>query len=223
MVVRIDDMTPRALVLAAVVLVVAAIPTAAAESTSVTRLALAQDASLPFWCDWGYDWDERCYQDDGDRLPIGGDEDKVWRAALKFELSALPPGATVVRASLYVFHDGRCLGPRKTMRVCEPRDYEIEAHPILSASWTRERELDFSPDVAGIVLRSAAQEQWLAFDLTDLVADWVNGARPNTGVLLKLSDTDESYDVSGPKAPSSSFADLARRPRLEVAYVLPAG
>jgi hypothetical protein len=216
-------MTPRALVLAAVVLLVAGIPTGAAQSTSVTRLAVADDTSLPFWCDWGYDWDERCYQDDGDRLPIGGDEDKVWRAALKFQLSALPPGATVVRASLHVFHDGRCLGPRKTLLVCEPRDYEIDAHPILSASWFRERELDFGPAVAGTVLRSAAEEQWLAFDLTDLVADWVAGALPNTGVLLKLSDTDEDYGVSGPKAPSSSFADLAERLRLEVVYMSQAG
>jgi hypothetical protein len=68
-------------------------------------------------------------------LPIGGDEDKVWRAALKFQTSALTPAATVVSASLQVFPDGRCLGPRRTLRACAARGYELEAHPILSASW----------------------------------------------------------------------------------------
>jgi hypothetical protein len=67
------------------------------------------------------------------------------------------------------------------------------------------------------------QEQWLVFDVTDLVADWVDGARLNAGVLLKLSDADENFDVSGPKVPSSSFPDLARRPRLEVVYMRPNG
>lgn len=23
-----------------------------------------EDIGIPFWCDWGYDWDERCYRDD---------------------------------------------------------------------------------------------------------------------------------------------------------------
>jgi hypothetical protein len=40
---------------------------------------------LPFWCDWGYDWAERCYRLDGAWLGVGGGEpDKVWRSALRF-------------------------------------------------------------------------------------------------------------------------------------------
>jgi hypothetical protein len=69
----------------------AAAPVGTAQSGAL-RLAATQDLSSPFWCDWGYDWDGRCYRDDVDRLPIGGEEDKVWRAGLRFSLDALPPG-----------------------------------------------------------------------------------------------------------------------------------
>jgi hypothetical protein len=43
------------------------------------QIAPSADGSFPFWCDWGYDWDERCYSDFSHRLSIGGDVDKVWR------------------------------------------------------------------------------------------------------------------------------------------------
>jgi hypothetical protein len=223
LVVILDDMTTRVLTFAVVVLLVVGIPTATAQSTSVVRLGAEQDVSLPFWCEWGYDSDERCYRDGGDRLPIGGDEDKVWRAALRFPMSGLPAGAAVVQASLFLFHDARCLGPRKTSRPCESRAYELEAHPILSTDWFHERELESARAVAGAQLPSADREQWLAFDLTDLVAGWVDGSRRNAGILLKLSDAEENYGVSGPKPPSSSFTDPALRPRLEVTYVGPTG
>ena len=49
-----------------------------------------EDLGLPFWCDWGYDWDERCYTDNAARLLLGGVDDKVWRAALRFSLMRPP-------------------------------------------------------------------------------------------------------------------------------------
>jgi hypothetical protein len=50
----------------------------------------AEDVGVPFWCDWGYDWDERCYRDDTARLPVGGVDDKVWRAAIRFSSMGCP-------------------------------------------------------------------------------------------------------------------------------------
>src|SRR5829696_1332237 len=57
-------------------LIVAAIALNAAPARAVTNAVVLRtppsaDASFPFWCDWGYDWDERCYQDFSDRLSIG--------------------------------------------------------------------------------------------------------------------------------------------------------
>jgi hypothetical protein len=209
------------LLVLATVLIVAAAPAGAGQSTSVLVLPAAQDISLPFWCDWGYDWDERCYRDDGDRLPIGGDEDKLWRAALRFQTTALPSDARIVSARLRLFHDARCLGPRKTLRICGPGAYELEAHEILSADWFHERELELGPAITATEIPSADVKQWLAFDLSELVADWVEGARPNRGVILKLDDAQETYGSGGPKPPSSTFADTTSRPRLVVTYVGP--
>ena len=191
----------------------------AAFSQGTVSIAPTQDVSLPFWCAWGYEWDERCYRDDGDRLPVGGDDDKVWRSALKFPTSSIPMGSEVVSATLRVFHDGRCVSPRKTHRACDTRAYELEADPILSTTWFAERELDLGYAYAVAELDNAAQSQWLTFDLTALVAEWVARARQNSGVVIRLAAGDESYGVSGPSFASSTFSHAAFRPRLEVTYM----
>jgi hypothetical protein len=217
------DVTRRALLLLLALAVATCGPSASAVGTRTLSLAPAQDVSLPFWCDWGYDWDERCYRDDGDRLPIGGDDDKVWRAALRFSTSSVPSGASVTRALLHVAHDGRCLGPRKTTRPCEAREYGLDAHPILSTDWFDERELDFGPAISAGELTSADRPQQISFDLTDLVAEWLDGSTQNAGVLLKLSEDHEDFGVSGPSLPSSSFVQTSLRPRLEVTHLPPGG
>ena len=66
---------------------------ARAGDVQVVTLPATEDLSLPFWCDWGYDWDERCFWDDSDRFGVGGVGDKVWRAALRFPIDALPRSA----------------------------------------------------------------------------------------------------------------------------------
>jgi hypothetical protein len=196
---------------------------ASAVGARVARVAPAQDVSLPFWCDWGYDWDERCYRDDGDRLPIGGDDDKLWRSALRFSTSSVAAGSSVVRATLHLHHDGRCLGPRKTQLPCAAVTWALTAHPILSPDWFHERELDFAPALAEAEIGSADRPQRLSFDLTELVAEWVDGSRRNSGVLLKLSADYEDYGVGGPSFPSSTFAQPSQRPQLEIRYVPPGG
>ena len=53
--------------LAAIVIALFAVAPAAAADVGVSTLAPTEDVSLPFFCDWGYDWDERCYRDDSQR------------------------------------------------------------------------------------------------------------------------------------------------------------
>jgi TGF-beta propeptide len=184
------------------------------------RATPSADVSLPFWCDWGYDWDERCYRDFSERIAIGGDEDKVWRSALRFPLSAIPRGSIVDSATLLLSFDGVCLAPRKTERPCPARTFTIDVHPVLSRDWFREREVDFGPLAEQASLWTGAPGQ-LAFDMTGLVADWVTRGTPNHGLLLKLADGEEQFGVSGPKLPSSEFADAELRPLLEVTYLQP--
>ena len=201
-----------------------AVPGAAAARASGGPVSITlrpvQDVSFPFWCDWGYDWEERCWWEDGDRLPIGGDEDKVWRAGLRFSLAAIPPGSEILFAELRARHDGVCLGPRKTTRRCSSRAYSIDLHPIFTASWFSEREVEFGPALSRAVLSTATEPGWLDWDATGLVAAWVAG-EPNDGVLLKLGDEQEDYGVGGPALASSTFANPAVRPALHVDYVPP--
>ena len=193
-------------------------PPPAAASTTIS-IGASADVGLPFWCDWGYDWESRCFRDDGSRLPIGGVDDKVWRAALRFSLAAVPAGATVTAAELRVHHDGVCVAPGRGSTPCVAPGAVVDAHRILSASWFSEREPDFDWRVLETaVVFSAPDPQWLTWDLTALVRSWHRRLVANNGLLLKLQDGDEDYWVAGPYAPSSSYPDPAVRPRLVVSY-----
>jgi hypothetical protein len=179
------------------------------------------DVGFPFLCDWGYDWESRCFRDDGNRLPIGGVDDKVWRAGLRFPLAAIPAGATVTAAELRVYHDGVCVAPRRSTKPCVDPGAVVDAHRILTSRWFSEREPELDIGVlATAVVFSATEPQWLAWDLTPLVRAWHAGV-PNNGVLLKLQDGDEDYGVSGPYGPSVSYPDRSLRPRLVVSYAGP--
>jgi hypothetical protein len=207
-----DDVKLAVIALCALVFAAAA----QASDVEVAVLSPAEDVSLPFWCDWGYDWDERCYREDGPRLAVGGEADKVWRSAVSFSTAGIPPGATISTAELSVWYDGTCLGPRKTIRRCDGRDYDFAAHPIFTPRWYAEREVEIGPLLAAAVLPSFASPRWLVFDITDLVAEWASAATPNNGVLLKLVDSQEDFDTSGPLFPSSTYPTPSLRPRLSV-------
>src|SRR6266508_4267912 len=104
--------------LAVLIAALACVGAARAAEVRVATLSPVEDVSLPFFCDWGYDWDERCYRDDSARLGLGGEPDKIWRSALRFSLGSIPAGAAVVTAELWLWYDRICVGPRKTSRPC---------------------------------------------------------------------------------------------------------
>jgi hypothetical protein len=192
---------------------------ARASEVRVATIAPEVDVSFPYWCSWGYDWDERCYRDDSERLPFGGAGDKTWRAALRFPLAALPPGALVLTAEVSLFYDGVCTAPLRRTTPCDGRGYEFEAHPVYTENWSRARELEYGPAVAWASLDASAEPQRVTWDLTDTVADWMLGV-PNRGVLLQLLEGTESFENAGPAFLSSSFPDVSVRPMLTVWYLL---
>jgi hypothetical protein len=204
----------RTALLVAVAFLAIAAPAHAADSVTVS-LSPSLDLSFPFWCDWGYDSDERCYRDDSDRLPIGGAENKVWRAGLRFEL---PRNANVLSAELRLYFDGTCVGAGLSSRPCDGRSYQIDARPIASSDWFHEREVETWPVVATAELPPFARSQWLAWDVSDLVWSWSVDDMPNNGILLQLSEAQEAWGAGGPRLPSSAFADASRRPRLVLTY-----
>jgi hypothetical protein len=205
--------------LAVVLVALALVPGALAGGYQTAVLSPAEDVSMPFMCSWGYDWDERCYRDDFDRLELGGAGDKVWRSGVRFSLAGIPGSATVLTAELWLRYDGTCVAPRRRTQSCTGRGFTFEAHPIYSPRWAAEREVEFGPAVSWAELGAGAGLQWVVWDVTDQVADWLSGGTPNYGLLLKLVDDQEAYDLPGPAFPSSSYADPAQRPRLVVDYM----
>ena len=82
----------------------------------------------------------------------------------------------------------------------------VDALPIPSSDWFRERELGFGALLRELELDAADRPGLIEFDLTGLVAEWIDGTRRNSGVMLKLSADYEDFGVSGPSLPSSTFA-----------------
>jgi hypothetical protein len=191
---------------------------ASAGNVKVLTLSPVEDLSMPFWCDWGYAWDERCYWDDSDRLGVGGVGDKVWRAGIRFTFDGLPARAGVVAAELSLWYDRTCVAPRREIRPCGGVGFEFDVHPIFTPSWRAEREVEFGPLVASATLVQNAGAGRLTWNLTGLVVDWHSGRLANHGLLLKLADGYESFESSGPAFPSSSYADPNLRPQLKIWY-----
>ena len=194
-----------------------AVPANAGE-LHVAVLSPVEDVSLPFFCDWGYDWDERCFWDDSDRLGVGGVGDKVWRSALRFPIDVLPRSAVVVTAELSLRYDRTCVAPSRRIRPCEGRGFELDAHPIFTPRWLAEREVEYGPVAAVAELEPLAPTGWVVWDVTDLVSAWQAGDLRNDGLLLELSDGEEALESGGPAFPSSSYSGPSVRPRLSVWY-----
>lgn len=195
---------------------------AGAGAATTVSIPPGADVGLAFWCDWSYDWEERCYRDDGPRLPVGGADDKVWRSALRFSLAQVPGAAEIDSARLLVHHDGRCIAWRLRTVPCGELGYVLDAHRILSASWFSERELEFEErSLYAEVVLAGWSPQWLSWDVTALVRSWHRALAPNNGVLLKLQDGDEDYGYGGPYLLSASHPATDLRPRLVVAYTAP--
>jgi hypothetical protein len=186
--------------------------------------APVDDVGFPFWCDWSYDWEARCYRATGPRLPVGGVDDKVWRAGLRFSLAGIPADATVGSARLELSFDGVCIAPQLTSKPCSAGGFLLEAYPIAVPDWYHEREPDYYWVVQdGVYLDASAGPARVAWDVTDLVRRWLAGTIENNGVLLKLAVGSEDYDVGGPYLPSAAATDAAMRPRLVVTYSSPNG
>jgi hypothetical protein len=195
----------------------------AARAATVVRTPV-DDVGFPFWCDWSYDWETRCYRDFGPRLPVGGVDDKVWRAGLRFSLAGIPANGVIASARLELTFDGVCVAPRLTTIDCPGDEFVVEAYPIASADWYHEREPEYSWTVEDeVLLDTGLAPQAIRWDLTALARKWLAGTLENNGVLLKLADGWEDFDAGGPYFPSMNAAEAGVRPRLVIRYSSPTG
>ena len=171
-----------------------------------------QDASFNFAC-------STCTGVTSDRLSIGtttSGSPQTWRSALQFTLSDVPSGATVSSANLKLYFDGTCLNPPAA---CGATAHQIDVLPMTS-SWSPAKkvsQLTFGTSLGSYTLPLGASAQWMSWDITQRVKDWLTGQATNYGLLLKRNP--ESLNASGPRPPSRNYApEPTLGPMLEVTY-----
>lgn len=153
-----------------------------------------------------------------DRLFIGSDTNN-WRAALQFDLGAVPPGVQVSSAQLGLYFDGWCIAA-SGVPFCGGVSHPMDVHRLTSAWSTSSTfdQLSMDPTAAGsFTLASTYPQGWMNWPVTSVVSSWLNGSQPNYGLIVKRHT--ETANSSGPVPPGKRFTgSTALLPRLVVTY-----
>jgi hypothetical protein len=137
------------------------------------------------------------------------DSEAIRRALLRFDISGIPAGATVLTARAG-FHDESRTGTGT-----------IEVHRVTkdwdeaSATWASFGDNGFDPAVAassGSATAIVMSSDQIWFDVTGLVVDWYAGKAPDHGFLLLVRDHAQTQLLS------SEIGRGAERPWLHVCY-----
>ena len=108
---------------------------------------------------------------------------------VQFNLSGIPAGANIDKASLRLFVDA--IGAKGSFDVYE-----------LNSSWN-ENSLTYNSPPPGlgisatgghpVAITASSQDQFLLIDITTLVQGWVNRTIPNNGVALALTSSSGAF------------------------------
>jgi hypothetical protein len=138
---------------------------------------------------------------------------------VRFNLSPIPPGATIDSASLELWATAWSgadimVGAYAISRTVTMSQLTWD-NAQLGSPWAvggcNDTVSDRRPS-AESGLTTSGPAKWYAFDLTNLVQQWVDGTMPNNGVLIRATYSTASFNFA-------SNEDLAGvRPKLVVAY-----
>ena len=154
-----------------------------------------------------------------DRLFIGT-TDAGWRAALRFDLAAVPPAVQVTNAQLGLYFDGVCIAV-SGVPFCGGTSHQMDAHRLTSA-WTTSSTFDrltMDPAVAGtFTLPATLPGGWMSWPITATVTGWLDGTLANHGLIVKRRT--EPVNMSGPVPPGKRFTGTpALQPKLDITYL----
>lgn len=160
-------------------------------------------------------------------------------ALIRFDRLPLPEDATVIEATLNLWH----YGDRASSEILYP-EKEVYMHRVL-VPWSEGSggsavSHDGSPGESGEVTWNTfmdtfapydfqvtdyamvgAEPSWYAFELTELIAGWINNELPNHGVLLKTYEypsNDDDRMVGTKQFRSREHEVVGERPYLSVIY-----
>lgn len=144
-------------------------------------------------------------------LKIGNDGANPWRSALKADLSSIPAGSQIVRASLDLTEAG-CLNgcPGGGTLTVYPADSDATAQstgPSLAAA-------------ADSAMLGSGPLSPVNIDITGAVTAWFSGEEPNDGLILRMADESVATPGVGYYSPSSG-AVAADLPSVVVTYLPP--
>jgi RHS repeat-associated protein len=152
-------------------------------------------------------------------LWIGADDTDVWRALVQFDLSSIPPGATVTSANFGLWNDSTSCVYAGTGD-CGVSSHSLEAHKVTKAwnnTTTTSNQLGFDPAVLStFTLAANAPDQWMTWNVATTAQSWLNGTQQNYGLLVKR--TTEPLGVGGPAPPGNDAADPTHAPKLDITY-----
>ncbi len=204
-----------------------------------TGVATASPTPSPVWTETtitlqqgtnGYTGSEDTYIDQAnpdsnfcaeDQMLVGYDQS--FHSLVYFDLASIPSNAIVTRATLELYATAR-----------SGWDVRVQAHYIkhevelCEATWNQAQDgepwgepgcNDTGSDRAAdpeSTVTSSGIHRWYSFGLTDLVQDWVSGARTNNGLLLRAPLSDGSVSFASAQNP-----EINLRPKLVVAYQFP--
>ncbi|MFQ5471034.1 MAG: DNRLRE domain-containing protein [Gammaproteobacteria bacterium] len=169
-----------------------------------------------------------------DKLKIGkrrsgGDR---YRTALYFDLNPVPHASLINSASLRLF--------LKKIKNGNNVDINIDIHPVITSMWTEGTGQndgitwstydgnnnwnnsggDFDSKVSTLVIPNGALPQpdpWIDSSLTPLIQEWVDGLRPNLGLILVSNVSgDEQVDLN-----SRESGNSGQLPELVITYTPP--
>jgi hypothetical protein len=146
--------------------------------------------------------------------------DGRYRPLLRFDMSEyIPYGSPIVQATLYLW-----------LNYALPNSTYIDSELFLvRQAWEEETATWNTPwngpgcsavpadreETSRAADRIRQPPQWVSWDVTDLVQQWVSGASPNEGMLLLPSPGQPSRNM---QFRSSDFTDGDQRPKLVVEY-----
>jgi len=145
---------------------------------------------------------------------------KIARSILRFDLSSIPTGASVIDTKLHLNFVTSCYysghSQRRTVTVYRAASSWSES----TVTWNNKPGYAEAYDSASVGVTSSTLG-WYSFDVTNLVRAWMAGIYSNYGIMVRGPETSGSefvrFEITASEA-SGTWID----PYLEVTYIAPA-